>query len=334
MFRSLILVAAFASSLLYSEAFLTHHRVERRSLSPLQHAGHDHNHDHGTHDHNHDHSIHDHNHDHDESDDPPPPPLDEEEIREIENAERRKKVKFRQLVADSVAVSNPEHLPKLLANNIGAIAALQGQEGAAIIKEIVEDAKAEGEEQFNRTVIVIESILSFAESFVEEAESLDSKNKKLLGKIINAMKSSEDAMDELMEVERDNFTAGFLRHIEGECERIGNAPKMTTESTRLIELLRVIQARVLEEIGADMGEATLVLGQLMGYDDRDELLGVLDAGLTVQGREFAVEMKGLTEEALRGFESVHGGVEPELLDRVSFVDQRLTNYLEETNEFQ
>mmetsp|Transcript_23630 Transcript_23630/g.57937 ORF Transcript_23630/g.57937 Transcript_23630/m.57937 type:complete len:306 (-) Transcript_23630:2414-3331(-) len=305
MVRSLILlVAAFASCLLYSEAFTPHH-VELRRLSPLHHAECD-----------------------------SPPPLDEEEIRQIEAAELRKKLRFRKLVEESVAVSNPEHLPKLLANNIEVIAALEGPQGANIINEIVEDAKSEGEDQFNRTVVVIESILNFAESFVEEAEKMDMKNKKLLGKIINAMKSSEDAMDELMEAEKENFSAGFLRHIEGECERIINAPKVTPESTRLIETLRVIQTRVLEEIGSEMGEATLVLGQLMGYDDKDELLGVLDAGLTVQGREFAVEMKGLTEEALQGFESVHGGVEPELVERVSIIDQRLTGYLEETNEFQ
>ncbi|KAL3929933.1 MAG: hypothetical protein SGBAC_011988 [Bacillariaceae sp.] len=310
MLRSLILVvAAFASCLIYAEAFTPHHGMGIRRLSrPLQHAP--------------------------ESDSPPPAPLDEEEIREIEEADRRKKAKFRQLVEDSVALSNPEHMPKLLANNMDAIASLQGQEGAAIITELVEDAKAEGEEQFNRTVIVIESILQFAESFVEEAEKMDMKNKKLLGKIISAMKSSEDAMDALMEAERENFSSGFLRHIDGECERIANAPKMTPESKRLMEVMRVIQARVLEEIGSQMGETTLVLGQLMGYDDRDELLGVLDAGLTVQGREFAVEMKGLTEEALRGFESVNGGVDPELIERVSFVDQRLTEFLEETNEFQ
>lgn len=305
MIRAFLLVALLSSCLIKLEAFTSHRRVEqRRLLGPLLST---------------------------ESD---PPPLSEEEIQEIEEDFKRKKAEFRKFVEDAVATTNPEHLPKLLAKNMDVIAALQGQEGADAITEIVEDSKSEGEEQFNRTVMVIEAILSFAESFVQEAEKMDMKNKKLLGKIINAMKTSEDAMDELMDAERENFSSGFLRHIEGECNRIANAPKMTAESTRLVETLRVIQARVLEEIGAEMGEATLVLGQLMGYDNREELIGVLDAGLTVQGREFAVEMKGLTEEALRGFESVHGGVEQELVERVSFVDQRLKEYLEESNQFQ
>ena len=98
-----------------------------------------------------------------------------------------------------------------------------------------------------------------------------------------------------MEKEKNNFSAGFLRHLEGECQRIEGAPTMTPESARLLEIIRIIQTRVLEELGSDMGEAALVLGQLMGYDNKDELLGVLDAGLTVQGREFAVEMNNWLE---------------------------------------
>jgi hypothetical protein len=137
-----------------------------------------------------------------------------------------------------------------------------------------------------------------------------------------------------MEQERDNFTPGFVRHLEGECDRIANAPQMTPESARLLELIRVIQARVLEEIGKGLGEAALVLGQLMGYESNDELLGVLEAGLTVRGRDFGVEMKQHTEEALDGFKKVPGGVDPELVDKVTLVDKRLQEFLDETNEFQ
>jgi hypothetical protein len=138
----------------------------------------------------------------------------------------------------------------------------------------------------------------------------------------------------MMEDEKNNFSAGFLRHIEGECDRITSAPRASPDSAKLLELLRIIQTRVLEELGSDMGEATLVLGQLMGYDNKDELLGVLDAGLTVQGREFALEMAGLTAQALKGFQSVHDGVDPDLVERVKTVDLRLKDYLDETNQFQ
>lgn len=245
------------------------------------------------------------------------------------------KAQFRRLLDESLALSNREHLPKLLANNMEIIASLQGDDGARVISDIVEEAKAEGQEQYQQTILIIDTILTFAETFVEQANEMDEHNKKLLGKIIKTMTSkNEDTLDELMEAEKNNFSAGFLRHLEGECERITSASKVTPESARLLEILRIVQARVLEELGADMGEAALVLGQLMGYDDRDELLGVLEAGLTVQGRDFAHEMESLTKEALEGFESVRGGVEPELVERVKFVDQRLKQYLDETNKFQ
>merc|ERR1712070_1122848 len=100
----------------------------------------------------------------------------------------------------------------------------------------------------------------------------------------------EEALDQVMKEEKKHFTSGFLRHIEGECDRISHQKTLTPESTRLLEILRMIQTRVLEELGQDLGEAALVLGQLMGYEKEEELLGVLDAGLTVRGNEFALEM--------------------------------------------
>ncbi|KAG7358158.1 hypothetical protein IV203_014745 [Nitzschia inconspicua] len=212
--------------------------------------------------------------------------------------------------------------------------------------------------RYDQTVQAVELILSFAEDFVQQAQEMDNHNKQLLGKIIKTMMmtnndndndtnsvssirdgvtmSPEELLDLVMEEEKAQFTPGFLRHLEGECDRISGAPKMTRESARLLEILRIIQTRVLEELGKEMGEATLVLGQLMGYDSEEELLGVLDAGLTVRGTDFAMEMARLTEEALDGFQRVPGGVDPELVERVTFIDRRLQEYLveQETNEFQ
>lgn len=239
-----------------------------------------------------------------------------------------------------MATTNPEHLPRLLANNIEFVMSLHGEDGSQVISELVEEAKEEGEEQFQRTVELVEIVLTFAEDFVEQLSEMDNSNKLLLGKIIKAMaskefiaKDKEDYLDQLLEKEKKNFTPGFLRHIEGECERITSAPKVTPESARLLEILRIIQTRVLEELGKDMGEATLVLGQLMGYDDEDELLGVLDAGLTVRGRAFAVEMAELTEEALQGFKRV-ADVDQGLVKRVTFIDDRLREFMDETNDYQ
>jgi hypothetical protein len=61
----------------------------------------------------------------------------------------------------------------------------------------------------------------------------------------------------------------------------------------------------------------------MGYDDKNELLGVLDAGLTVRGMDFCQELKALTEETLDGFQRVNGGIDPDLVERVALIDNRL-----------
>jgi hypothetical protein len=264
----------------------------------------------------------------------------EEERDKLEMAQR--KVDFRNLLETSMAVTNPDHLPQIFGRNLELILSLQGEEGSRVVSELVEEAKEEGQEQFEQVVTLVEVILSFAEDFVEQASEMDGSNKKLLGKIIRAMTSKdiesardrEEYLDELMEQQKAYFTPGFLRHIDGECDRIAGAPKMTPESARLMEIMRIIQTRVLEELGKDMGEATVVLGQLMGYDDKNELLGVLDAGLTVRGMDFCQELKALTEEALDGFQRVNGGVDPELVEKVALIDKRLRSFIDKNNEFQ
>ena len=253
-----------------------------------------------------------------------------------ENNNEREVLKnqFRNLLSQAMTINKKDHLPKLLVDNIELIFSLRGYEGAQVISEIIDEAKAEGPIHFQRSVKTVETILSFAEDFVNEANLLDSQNKELLGKIIKAMVSKdrterdrEEYLDQLMEEERENFSPGFLRHLEGECARIANAPKVTPESARLLEIMRIIQTRVIEELGKGLGEAAIVLGQLMGYEDDNELLGVLEAGLTVRGREFALEMSDLTKEALDAFQKVPGGVDPGLVERVTFIDSRLNDFL-------
>ena len=280
-------------------------------------------------------------------------------------SKRTDKVEFQTLVENVMKISQPEHVPRLLANNIEVIMGLQGEDGAQIISSILEDSKKKGgeeddDEAYAQTLQTVEMILGFAEDFVKQAQEMDENNKKLLGKIMKAMVTSEndlsvdggegrvvgtvagrddasnreEALDRVMKEEKKNFTTGFLRHLEGECDRITNQSKLTPESGRLLEILRMIQIRVLEELGVDLGPAALVLGQLVGYEKEDELLGVLEAGLTVRGNEFALEMAGLTEEALDGFSRVPGGADPGLVERVQFIDRRLQEFLNETNEFQ
>lgn len=278
---------------------------------------------------------------------------------------RTSKEEFQALVDEVMKVPQPELVPRLLANNIELIIGLQGEDGAQIISSTLEDAKRSDDEAdmeesdglYAQTLQTIDIILSFAEDFVGQAQKMDSSNKKLLGKIIKAIVKPENDMsidggegrdtgvedvasrreeelDRVMREEKKNFSTGFLRHIEGECDRITSARKVTPESAKLLELLRMIQTRVLEELGQDLGEAALVLGQLMGYEKEEELLGVLDAGLTIRGNEFALEMASLTEEALDGFSRIPGGPDPDLVQKVEFIDRRLKEYLSPTTEFQ
>ena len=94
----------------------------------------------------------------------------------------------------------------------------------------------------------------------------------------------------------------------------------------------MIQARVVEELGQELGEGAVVLGQLLGYDNRSERLAVLDAGLTVRGVPFAKELVDLTAEALEGFEQVPGGADPELVRIVTEIDERTWQFIEKKPE--
>ena len=258
---------------------------------------------------------------------------------------------FSAMIQQCVEVQNPDHIPQIFAKNIELIFQVLEQ-GNVILQKTVEEAQQsdEGEE---KTITVIDTMIGFVEGFAEQAQEMDAANKKLLGKIVQTMGPSlenggddaisttktarerEDALNALMETHKDQFTPGFLRHIDGECMRIASAPKMTPESARLLEILRMIQTRVLEELGQDLGEAAHVLGQLMGYESNNELIGVLEAGITVRGLDFAKELKELTSEALEGFQQVQGGVDPELVERVQLIDNHLQNHIsEQTNSFQ
>merc|ERR1712008_63721 len=168
--------------------------------------------------------------------------------------------------------------------------------------------------------------MGLVEEFVNQAKAVDDQYKELMGKIIRRIATSgvdvkagessrdaEIAFDQMMTREKEHFTPGFLRYLEGECQRIASAPNTTPEATKMLQTVRLIQTRVLEELGQDLGEGALVLSQLLGYDDRNERLAVLDAGLTVRGVEFAKELAALTAEALDGFARVPGGVGPDLV---------------------
>uniref|UniRef100_A0A7R9ZLG0 Uncharacterized protein n=1 Tax=Craspedostauros australis TaxID=1486917 RepID=A0A7R9ZLG0_9STRA len=266
-------------------------------------------------------------------------PTEMEVLKQKAKAEKDKRMSdFRAFLDTALATEDPTHLPQVMARNVETILSLKGEDGAEILKQVLEESK--DNEDFPRTIEIMESIMSFTEDFVEQAETMDMQNKKLLGKIINTMRDKEsggnreELLDKLIAKEKENFTPGFLRHLDGECERIAGAPKMTPESVRLLEIIRIIQTRVLEELGKDLGEGAIVLGQLMAYEKIEEMNGVLEAGLMVRGVSFAHEMKALTEEALEGFTQVRGEVDSELVERVEIVDKKLQEYLDTNDTLQ
>jgi len=211
-----------------------------------------------------------------------------------------------------------------------------------VLQSIVDENPPQEQE---KVMAIIEYIASFVKDLVEEAVTMDKENKELLGKVlkimcgenkkdddvfyINVKKSAsqrEDELDDFMEAHA--FSPGFLRHLEGECERIENAPKTTKESLRLAEVLRTIRIRVIEELGVPLGEGASVLGQLLAYDDPKEQLAVLQTGLELRGIEFANEMLKMTEEALGQMKTLDPAiVDPELITKLEAIRKGIKSYV-------
>ena len=262
------------------------------------------------------------------------------------NSER---IALRKVVDSVLMVKDPQHVPSILTKNIELIlSCMTTEDGALLVEAVIEDFLLDQPDANTATTVLeaIDIIMTFGEEFVQHTSQIEKQNQLLLGKIIKIIASSstsvvkdqellgaggpsrEEELDLLLEKERQQFTPGFLRHIENECQRIASAPSMTVESTRLLETLRIIQTRVLEEVCSnDLGEAAQVLGQIIGYDTKIERIAVLDAGLMVRGTSFAKELFGLTTEALTGFQHVVDGADPDLVDRVQQIHDHLQVYI-------
>lgn len=238
------------------------------------------------------------------------------------------KAAFEDLVRKVMETKKPEHLPQLLGQNIELVVNGVDRDD---VQAILDDALEQGGEPLQQQVgETIELILSFTDSFVGQLKEMDDKNKHLLGRIIKTMKKSanEQELDDLMEQERQNFSPGFLRHLEGEVERIQGAPSASRESLQLIQILRTIQLRVVETMGQELGDAAIVLGQLLGYDSDDERQAVMEAGLRVRGVEFAREMASQTSQALSDFKRLGvDGADPELVRRVQGIHDGIQGFI-------
>lgn len=137
--------------------------------------------------------------------------------------------------------------------------------------EISQSNENDGNSQYRVDTIsdAIDMILTFVESFVEQTKSMDDVYKQLLGKIFQSIApgasdgsssgstpsqstssaNMENQLDNLLSSEKAAFTPGFLRHVEGECFRIASLSTISPESVKMLQILRLIQTRVLEELG-------------------------------------------------------------------------------------
>ena len=269
---------------------------------------------------------------------------DQKKLEDISKIKQKKDILS--LIQKIQETEIPEHLPSLLTRNVDLILSMQGLNGSEILKEIIDEAQLSDEVgKFEYVTSALDFIVSFLEEFVEEAKGMDDVNKTILGRIIRAVvvkdnagenkrlgRDEEEELDNLLIREKDNFTPGFLRHLEGECSRISAAQTLTPESSKMLQMMRIIQMRVVEELGRDLGEGALVLGQLLGYDDKAERLAVLDAGLMVRGADFATEISSLCDEALNGFEKVPEGVDPNLVHIVKEINSRVLSFIDETED--
>ena len=260
----------------------------------------------------------------------------DEDESAFDHLRRQNEVDFRRLLQKVLEMSSSsdseDKIPSLLGRNIELIVSIQRDQ----VEAILSDAQKEGgPEHEQRVVDMLEYMLGFAETFVDSLKVLDDGNKQLLGKIIRAATSSstkalqaEEELDMLLESERENLTPGFLRHLEGECERIANAPQTSPESLRLLQILRTVQVRVVEELGKSLGDEALVLGQLMGYDDPQERIAVLQAGMMIRGLEFSQNMGRMTGKALEDFRRLgNGAADPDLVERVQHIHGAIQEYL-------
>ena len=167
---------------------------------------------------------------------------------------------LRELVKEIIEAKPPQSLPSIVTKYLNVLLAMKGEDGVKALKLIVQQASQPEEAE-----VACEYILNFMEAFVEEAKAMEETNKLLLGKIMRAISPSdtstiasssstsrsyrEEKLDTILQEEKDNFTPGFLRHVENECRRLANSSSITKDSTRLLETLQIIHLRILEELG-------------------------------------------------------------------------------------
>jgi len=262
---------------------------------------------------------------------------DEEIKAKKENILADQALKFDELLEKVIVAKDPMELPSIVSQHLDVLLR-NPQELEDFINNAVKKAEESGnDDELLEVNSACDYILFFVETFCQEAKSMDDNYKSLLGKILQSISGDsssrvrEEQLDQLLTDHVDKFTPGFLRHVENECRRIATAPAMSPESAKLLETLQMIHVRIMEELGKELGQGALVLGQLVGYDNEYERLAVLEAGLTVRGNKFASELQDLTKEALDGFDRIPDGhVDSDLVARVRGIHNRVGSFLQQS----
>jgi hypothetical protein len=243
-------------------------------------------------------------------------------------------------------------LSSAVTSNLPQLLSMRGDVGVRIMKETI----ANGELTFNDDLneMLVDYTIDFLEGFVSNAAALDDGCEELLGeivtKILECRKENDDYIDALNEIGEEEKAAAhqqfdtesldtwftdrradvtswaFTRHLEGQVSRILNAPRITPESSKLIEILRTIQARVVEEMAVGVGgEAARVISRTLQYDGGEGEGGERDAilidELEARGLAFASEVSKLIEVAGEDFKIlVNEGREDVDLEMVQRLD--------------
>lgn len=247
---------------------------------------------------------------------------------------------FRSLALNVSTLENASlHAPSLLSKHIPLLLTkMSGPMGVKVVRTILEEAPNDSTRE--RISQAIDSILEFSQELSDQVKTIDTSYKDLLGKIMRTISASaeettalerEEQLNKILS-EESGVTPGFLRHIQGECERLSGAKVMSKETARLLQMMYVLQTRVLEELCRKqdcLGDAASFLGQLTGFKDNDERIAVLQASLIVRGQPFAKEMFRLTEEALEGLPK-QLNVDTELVEVVEGLNHQLRRFLTDT----
>lgn len=123
-------------------------------------------------------------------------------------------------------------------------------------------------------------LVDFLEAIGKQTSNLLKKNQNAMKLLLEAMKVSENAINEVIESTTDLKSPEFLVYLDTEIEaQEQNGP--------MENLLVTIKLRLLEEIGKGMGYDTTILPKLAAEED-------------------PAELKRKTIEHLRGYESVQG----------------------------